>query len=498
MKSFRISISQISCVMPFLCLTACSTIDVPPAPEFEVVEPVRSGFVFAMEETAPITPTWWRQFDDPTLVALVELALQENRTLDVARANLAEAESVLRRAKLERSFDTSSSVSLLGSNSTIDNNISLGLSGSLGASWEIDAFGRIDAQIKAAEFNRDAAIEAKRDIAVLIASQTAQAYVELRGAQQRLKVAEASVGLQTESLELLRLLADAGRSNDLDLNRAESLYLTTRASLPIFRANVETARTRLAALTSIAAGNPQPIMLPLLEPGPIPAHRGTISSGTPSDLIRRRPDIRQAEARIAQQLSLGDLERARLFPSISLDLSLNSFFDSLSDTLSRKSVGFGFGPSIEWAGPDLRRVRADIDISDNQTRAAIANYEQTVFDALSDVESSLALYKRELERRDDLSGASAAALKSLVLAQLRFDEGLDDFLDVLDAQRTLLETRDDLVQNDILITTYAISAYRAFGGMWSDEELQNQRFSAISQTPSAKSVITTDSESPTL
>ena len=147
----------------------------------------------------------------------------------------------------------------------------------------------------------------------------------------------------------------------------------------------------------------------------------------------------------------------------------------------------GIGPSLTWEGPDLRRVRADIDVADYETQEAVAFYEQTVFDALSDVESALARYKRELERRDDLVGASEAAANSLKLARLRFQEGIDDFLDVLDAQRTLLDTRDDIVQNDIAITTNAISAYRAFGGMWSDEELQNTRFSVSSTAAASQS-----------
>ena len=346
----------------------------------------------------------------------------------------------------------------------------------MGASWEIDAFGRVEALIRSAEFDREAALQAKRDIAVLIAAQTAQAYIDLRGSQGRLEVAEASAELQTESLSLLRVLADEGRSNDLDFNRAESLFLTTRASLPTFRANVETARTRLAALTGAAAGDPTPLMSQLSETRPIPVHRGAISSGTPADLIRRRPDIREAEARISEQLALGEVERARLFPVLSFDASLNGLFGSLTRLIDPDIVGVGFGPSLTWEGPDLRRVRADIKVSDLETREAVAFYEQTVFDALSDVESALARYKRELERRDDLVGASEAAANSLRLARLRFQEGIDDFLDVLDAQRTLLDTRDDIVQNDIAIATNAISAYRAFGGMWSDEDIQNARY----------------------
>ncbi|MDA8707799.1 TolC family protein [Hellea sp.] len=480
MKSLKNTVLRSLRVSPLLCLAACASIDVPPAPAVAPAEATRAKFEYAIEDTIPVTPTWWRQFDDQLMVSLVEKALAENRTLEAARANLGQADATLKRARLAKSYQTGSIGDLALEKNSVSTAFDLNASGALSASWEIDVFGRVEALISSAEFSREAALQSKRDIAVLVASQTAQAYVDLRGAQQRLEVAEESAELQDESLDLLRELADAGRSNDLDFNRAESLFLTTKASLPTFRASVETARTRLAALTGVAVGDLALDAPLLMETRPIPRHSGALSSGTPAELLRRRPDIREAEARISEQLALGEIERSRLFPVISFDASLNNILGTVGNVTDFDSFGFGIGPSLSWEGPDLRRVRADIEIADLETRETFALYEQTVLDALAEVESSLASYRRELERRDDLMGASEAAANALRLARLRFQEGIDDFLDVLDAQRTLLDTRDDIVQNDIAITTFAISAYRAFGGMWSDEELQNTRFSEAS------------------
>jgi multidrug efflux system outer membrane protein len=440
-----------------------------------VIEPKQTNFAYALDEMQPVVPNWWQQFNDPILISLVERALQENRSLQAAQANLSAADALFRRAELERSFDAGSASDLSVNKNTRVSDINASLSGGLTAVWEYDLFGGIDAQVRSAQLNREAVLQSKRDIAVVVAAQTAQAYVDLRGAQQRLAVAEASVVIQSDSLDLLRELADAGRSNDLDLNRAESLFLTTRASLPGFRANVQTAKARLAVLTAIEVAEPRPLMGKLNMPGEIPRHEGALGIGTPSELIRRRPDIRAAEARIAENLALSEAERARLFPRLTFNASLSTFFGSLGDLGDVNSLGFGIGPGISWEGPDLRRVRADIDVSDALTRAAVANYEQAVFSALSDVESALALYSREMERRADLVGAVTSAKNALRLARLRFKEGLDDFLDVLDAQRTLLETRDDLVQNDIAITTFAISVYRALGGMWTEAELEKHQ-----------------------
>ena len=314
MKSLKNTVLRSLRVSPLLCLAACASIDVPSSPEFEAITPVQPNFLYAMDETTPVTPTWWREFDDPIMTSLVEMALKENRTLEAARANLARSDALLKRARLAKSYETGSSANISLDKSSLDTDFEVNTNGALAATWEIDAFGRVDALVRSAEFDREAALQSKRDIAVLIASQTAQAYVDMRGAQGRLEVAEASAELQTESLSLLRILADEGRSNDLDFNRAQSLFLTTRASLPTFRAQVETARTRLAALIGTSSGDQSSLMTQLSEKRSIPTHRGAIGSGTPADLIRRRPDIREAEAIISEQLALGDIERSRLFP----------------------------------------------------------------------------------------------------------------------------------------------------------------------------------------
>lgn len=457
-------------------LSACASIDVPLAPAQPDLDLTSKSFAHStlaeLPEGTDNVPNWWTLFEDPVLVSLVQRALSENRDLAVAQANISAADALLSRAGLDQSYNTSSTSGLTLDNSTGSSDIDLNLSGTLGASWEIDTFGRIESQIRAVSFNREALVQARRDVAVLVASQTAQAYVDLRSAQQRLAVAQDNAALQAEGLDLLNQLVDAGRSNDLDLNRSRALYLTTRASLPAFQAAVATATARLNALTgAYATSSDSNVRSITSERGTIPQHVGTMVIGSPAALIRRRPDVRAAEARVGERLALGEVERARLFPTLSFNADVGAFFGSFGDLTDVNSLGFGIGPVLRWEGPDLRRVRADIDVTDSQTLSAFATYEQTVFTALSEVEMALALYTGEVERRNDLAGATEAASNALKLARLRFDEGLDDFLDVLDAQRTLLDAQDDLVQNDTLITTFAISAYRALGGMWTDAEL---------------------------
>lgn len=485
-------------------LSACATIDVPDTPLLADMELAESEFATLtlsdLPSEAEVTPTWWTRFDDPYLVRLIEQALAENRDLAVAKANVEAANAQLRRAALAQSFDLSSAASAELNNSIGSTSIDSNVTGALSASWEYDAFGRIESQIQAASWGRDAVVQARRDIAVLVAAQTAQAYVDLRSAQARLDVAKDNADLQAEGLDLLQQLVEAGRSNDLDLNRSRAQYLTTRASLPAFQAAVSTAKARLNALTGAYSADVNIDFLSEPSASSIPQHQGALATGSPEALIRRRPDIRAAESRVAQQLALGDVDRARLFPTLVFNADISALFSRVDDLPDRTFFGLGLGPAIMWEGPDLRRVRADIDVTDAQTIAAFAAYEQTVMTALSEVEQALALYQGERQRRADLSAAEDAARNALTLARLRFDEGLDDFLDVLDAQRTLLDAQDDLVQNDTLITTYVISAYRALGGMWTDAELDGRasgpQLSASSQTSSTPDALPAESQTP--
>lgn len=439
------------------------------------------GFEFSLSDGEQITPEWWRNFDDPKLVDLVETALSQNRNISTAEANLAAADAVIRAARLGGSVGTNTSSNTeLGQFVGSAENFETNFSANVGASWEFDAFGRIRSQVAAAEFNRSALLHVKRDIAVLVASQTAQAYVDLRGGHARYAVAVHNAKLQNEALSLIKDLVANGQSSDLDLYRSQAQYRTTLASLPSFRAETQVAAAQLSALTGL------PIQTILRDYSDttdfkVPGHRGQIVSGSATDLINRRPDIRQALNDVSAQLALTDFERSRLYPRLTFNANFDAVFNGGNILSQFGNFGYGIGPTVSWEGPDLRAVLADIKASDALADAAFFAYEQTILDALADVEARLASYARELERRSDLRQASAAARNALELANLRYEEGVDDFLDVLDAQRTLLDAEDDETLNNILITSQAIDAYRALGGMWTDDELNAARGTPVLQ-----------------
>lgn len=482
----RLSNILIITTSAIISLTACATSNISDGPLLPVESSTQKKFTYALNSGQNVTPNWWENFDDKELVYWVELALKNNRSLDVAQANITGAELLVKSAKIGKSFSALSSTGAEYGRSIGSSAAGSTFTGNLGASWEWDVFNRLDSQLSAAKFNRDAIIQAHRDVAVVVASNTAQAYLDFQGAKAQLTVARRNADVQGKSLQLVKDLVENGRSSDLDLYRSENLYRTTLASMPEFEADIRIAIAQLGTLTGQSTQTVNDRLSENKRIFSIPKHPTELASGSPQDLINRRPDIRQAAANIAAQFALTEFEKSRLYPRIIFNVDGDSLFNQSNVLSQLGNFGYGFGPTISWEGPDLRSVRTDINISESDTQAAISQYEQIVLDAMSDVEASLATYSQELQRTEDLRLAARSAEKALELAQLRYDEGFDDFLDVLDAQRTLLDAEEQLVQHEVLVTSFAISVYRALGGMWTDEELASGSLTRLNTLNNSK------------
>lgn len=454
-----------------LILVGCASV-----PERPVAEPAATpGAAFrAAADAGPVTSEWWTGFEDPVLSELVRTSLQSSPLLRGADFSVAEAEAALRLALLGATPTASSGAGISAARTPGANadRINVSASGTLAASWEFDAFGRIASLIEAARFDAAAAREIRRDVAVSLASETALAYINYRGAETRLEVGRRNAGTQSESLDLVRTLVENGRATQLDLEQAETQYRTTLATLPVYEAEREAALSRLAALTAAPATDPDSLLAQLFAaPGGIPSLATPVTAGTPEDLLRRRPDIRIAEAQVGAALAIGEAARADLFPRITVNANLLGLVRNTGVAISDESIGFDFGPAISWAGPDLRGVYANIDATDARTGQIIANYQSTVLEALSDAETALTNLVTEQRRTADLEAALASARRALDLARLRYQEGLDSYLNVLDAQRSLLDAEDRLAVNRTETARRAVRAYRSLGGIWTDEEL---------------------------
>ncbi|ABI78123.1 RND efflux system, outer membrane lipoprotein, NodT family [Hyphomonas neptunium ATCC 15444] len=458
-----------------LMIAGCAS--VPDRPVAEAAPAVGDAFR-AGASSDPVSSEWWAGFSDPVLASLVNTTLQASPALRGADFSVAEAEAALRLALLGASPTASTRAGITAGRptGTSADRLNVSATGTLAASWEFDAFGRIAALVEAARYDAATARELRRDIAVTLASETALAYINLRGAEARLEVGRRNAQTQVEGLELVRTLFDNGRATQLDIEQAETLYRTTLASLPVYEADREAAISRLAALTAAPASSADALLQQLTaSPGLIPALEAPMTAGTPEDLLRRRPDIRAAEAQVGAALALGEVARADLFPRITLNANLLGLVRNTGVAVSDESLGFDFGPAITWAGPDLRGVYANIDATDARTGQIIANYQSTVLDALADAETALTDLASENRRTADLEAALASARRALDLARLRYREGLDSYLNVLDAQRSLLDAEDRLAVNRAETARRAVRAYRSLGGIWTDEELAAYR-----------------------
>jgi multidrug efflux system outer membrane protein len=296
-----------------------------------------------------------------------------------------------------------------------------------------------------------------------VIAEVARDYFILRGLQDQLALTLRNADNQLNTLKLTRNRLEAGRGNQLDTARAEAQWQTTVASIPSLQASIATTSYRLSVLTG---RQPTALSAGLTAQAPQPALPPLNAIGTPEQLLRRRPDVRAAERSLAGATARVGVAVGDLFPKVTLTGDVGYFAPTFGELGTSESRFFSFGPSISWAAFDLGRVRARIGSAKALTDAALAAYEGAVLGALEDTEGALISYGRSQTRRDALQVAAAASDKAADLAQKRFEGGLIDFLEVLDAERTALSAELLLSQSRTDSATSLIAVYKALGAGW--------------------------------
>jgi NodT family efflux transporter outer membrane factor (OMF) lipoprotein len=331
------------------------------------------------------------------------------------------------------------------------------------ASWEIDLFGGVRRSVEAGDANIDASVENRRDTLVTLLGDVAKNYIDLRGFQHRLAVAQSNLKSQQESLELTKVRFQAGLASDFDVARAEAQVNTTAAQIPTLESSLKQAAYRLDLLLGLEPGA---LSMELSNDAPIPALPPEVLMGLPSELLRRRPDIRRAERQLAAATAQMGAATADLFPRFSLTGSggLQSF--SASDWFTSGSRFWSVGPAVRWPIFDAGRIRANIEVRNAQQEQALRQYEKAVLSALQEVENSLVNYSKEQARYQSLVEAVAANRRAVEMANELYVRGLSDFLNVLDAQRSLLSSENDLAQSEATMASNLVSLYKALGGGW--------------------------------
>jgi NodT family efflux transporter outer membrane factor (OMF) lipoprotein len=435
-----------------------------------------SPVVGGLDTRAPAPGSWWASFNDAELDALVERAVKSNLDLRVAEAHL-------RQARAIRGGTAADFWPTLGANAAADRakqSEHQPLIGSLplppnfpfeysvfqagfDASWELDVFGGKRRAHEAATADWQVAIEARNDALLSLLSEVARNYVELRGTQQRLSIANRNLQLQQEQLELTRARLRGGVATELDVAKSAALLDGVRAEIP----PLETAqRAAMYALAVLLALQPGELVAELSAPGALPIAPPVVPIGLPSELLRRRPDVRRAERQLAAETARIGVAKAEWFPKISLTGDIGVESTKTSNWFDAGSRFWSIGPSVQWNALDFGRVRAQVRAQTAVQEAALASYQKAVLSSLQEAENTLVAYAQEQIRHQALVETLAENRRSLELADSLYAHGRVNFLDVLDARRALYQADDQLAQSDQSIALDLIALYKAMGGGW--------------------------------
>jgi len=432
---------------------------------------VRGAFLSATGSAfspAPVPTSWWRLYDSAALDALVEEGLAANTDLRQARANLELSAALLRAARAQRQpsveVNLDSSYQQLSAESYLyPGSLSPGglYDTGLSVSYEVDLFGRLRRAIEAAGADDEAAKAAYELAQVTAAAEVARAYAEVCNAGEQLTVANRSVHLQLQSVAATRRLVVAGRASRLDLTRSTGLLAQIRASIPRLEAERTNALYRLAALT----GRP-PAQYPRSVESCSRAPRllGPLPVGDATALLRRRPDVREAERLLAGATARIGVATAELYPRIVLGFSVGST-GALTDFLTSRTDRYGAGLGVHWqANPSAARAR--VSAAGARARGVLAQLDGIVLVALRDTEVALSTYSHDLQSDGDLSAAQARASEAEQEAERLYRGGKIDFLSLLDAQRTRDATDEALAGSHARLATDQVAIFLALGGGW--------------------------------
>ena len=405
---------------------------------------------------------WWTLFDDAELNSLVDRAVASNLDVQAAtnRIRLARGQLGIARAGL---FP----------NATFNGSYSRGASGTgspaplweagLDSAWEIDIFGGIRRSVEVAEANVGAAVENRRDVMVTLMGEVATDYIEIRGLQQEIIIARENLDTEVKNVDLTVQKQKLGTGTELDIVQAQEEVASTRAGISALELSEEQAVYALSILLDLP---PTALEGELDEPGAIPEPPDVVRIGIPSELLRRRPDIREAERQLAAATAQIGVAVAQLFPSFSFTGS------ATQESLHFQGLGnpandvWAYGPSVTWTIFDAGSLWSNVAVQNANAEAALTTYKQTVLNALLEVQTDLAAYVKDQERRVELAEEVHLDQRAVELSTKRYRQGLQDFLSVLVAEQSLLSSQDSLVQSDRAVGTDVVALYKALGGGW--------------------------------
>lgn len=419
---------------------------------------------------APLPDHWWRLNHDPVLDQLISKALANNANLRAAQANLERARAAVQGTEAQQSptigvsaspqYGHSSGLQQLQPDLRPPNRWSY--SSGVNISYQADLFGQIRRAIEASQQDSAAAQAAYEATRVTVAAETARAYANICSAGMELASAKKSLGIQQESSNIARKLWQAGRGTQLDVTRARALVQQLSANIPTFQAQQQIALFRLATLTG---ETPASMPASLLKCATPPRFTGSIPVGNGEQLLRRRPDIRQAEHKLAAATARIGVAIGDLYPKITLGLAAASA-GPMSMMGEKSTFSLNMGPLISWTLPNTGAAQAAIAQARAAADAEYANFDAAVLNALQETESALVTYARQLERHASLKAARDSAAEAANQASVLYKAGKTDYLPVLDAQRTLVSADSALASSQAQLANMQVDVFLALGGGW--------------------------------
>ena len=423
--------------------------------------------------------TWWEAFNDPILNQIIEKAYHQNLTIEVAGLRILQARAQLGIAvgnlypQKQLGFGEYATTKRSETVATpFIGNQYQSLTIGFDAAWELDVWGKFRRSVESGVANLEATIAGYDDILVSITAEVARSYIQIRTLEKRLEIAFENIRIQERSLKLAEVRFGGGKVTRLDVTQARSLLLNKQALVPNLETSLEQTKNALAILLGILPGELEKL---IAKPGKIPEVSKDIIVELPAELLRRRPDIRLAELRVAAQSPQIGIAKADLYPHLALFGTIgwqttNAKFpgadNSLSDIFSSKSLFWKVGPAFSWDIFNYGRIKNRERAEDALFQQTVVRYRTSVLNAHKEVENAIVAFLRSREEEKYLKGSADSAKESVSLSLLQYEGGLIDFQRVLDAQRVLSAQANRWSEASGRVSTNLVALYKALGGGW--------------------------------
>lgn len=423
--------------------------------------------------------SWWRSLKDPELDSLIERAITANPDIEIALDHLQEARTFEAGMLGEVLPDLQGSAAAARGTGTdlargrapqslvsADNTSGLKHINEIGgfdSVWELDIFGKYRREIQAARADTQALAAARDGVLVSIISDAARAYIDMRGAQMRVAALQATIQVLLQSQRIAHTRYQRGITNELDVTLADRELADTQAQLAPVQAQVSAGQYTLATLLGRF---PEDLVAELTPPSMIPGTPDLVPAGLPLQLLRQRPDIRQAERELAAASARIGVATADLFPDLAVTAAIGFQRQGLGTDPAVGQHIWSAGPAVLWPLLDFGTLDAQVDIADLRTRALLVGYRKSIQSAVSEVDTALSQFTAQQARLKDLEIAVTASQRAITLAQERYDRGLTDYLNVVDAQRAGYEIQIEYIQAQTTADEQFVALYRSLGGGW--------------------------------